>query len=148
MNLICLKFPLGYLRRASTDEVERMHPLSYRARTLTSNTPMLGTRVGTTDLRKSSGSLAIFAAIRLVSSRTKDQALLLRLFCADTGWRLWARSAWRRPNGTPRVVRLLIGNLTGRRFVVIVDLLLLWREYVLAPSQPSRRTLRGSVCSH
>ena len=74
--------------------------------------------------------------------------LLLRLFCAGTGWRLWARSAWRRPNGTPRVVRLLIGNPTGRRFVVIVDLLLLWREYVLAPSRPSRRTLRGSVCSH
>jgi hypothetical protein len=28
-------------------------------------------------------------------------------------------------------------------------LLLLWREHVLAPSRlPSRRTLRGSVCSH
>jgi hypothetical protein len=91
-----------------------------------------------------SGSFAMFAAIRRASPRTKDQALLLRLFCVGTGWRLWARSAWRRPNGTPRVVRLLIGNLTGRRFVVIVDLLLLWREYVL----PSTRTLRGSVCSH
>ena len=27
------------------------------------------------------------------------------------------------PNGAPRVVRLLIGNLTGRRFVIIVNLL-------------------------
>ena len=84
----------------------------------------------------------MFAAIRRGSSRTKDQALLLRLFCADTGWRLWARSAWRRPNSTLRVVRLLVGNLTGRRFVVIVDLLLLWREYVLAP-----RSLVGEPCA-
>src|SRR6516162_2338291 len=42
-------------------------------------------------------------------------SLLLFLF--------WSGSGWRRPNCGPGVVRLLIGNLTGRRFVIIVNLL-------------------------
>ena len=66
-----------------------------------------------------------------------------RLFCAGTGWRLWgARSAWRRPNSTPKVVRLLIGNLTGRRFVVIVDLLLAGVSMCWPP-----RSLVGEPCA-
>src|SRR6516164_5049996 len=56
-------------------------------------------------------------------SAHESRGLLLLLFCASNGWRLRVESAGCWPNGAPRVVRLLIGNLTVHRFVVIVNLL-------------------------
>ena|SRR5215469_931291 len=70
------------------------------------------------DTLPQSGSLAIFGAIR----RTVSSLLLL--FCAGNGWRLSAGSARRRPNVSPGIGCLLIGNLAGRRFVIVVELLL------------------------
>ena len=53
----------------------------------------------------------------------RKSGLLLLRFWAGNGRRLWAGSARRRPNAGPGIVRLLIGNLAGRRFVIVVELL-------------------------
>src|SRR5215472_5875798 len=95
-------------------------------------------------LRKSSGSLAIFAAIRRALSRPVELAYCCFFFGAG------AVGAGR--TSAPGVVRLLIGNFLGRRLIIVVQLLLLflffYRERTFGiPLQGNvRRYLRGSAC--